>query len=209
MKYRYWIFDLDNTLHFADIKIFPLVNKKMDAYIQNKLNISKKKSALLRQYYWDVYGATLPGLIKHHQINPQDFLKITHDLIFNNDTILFPKNIKHTLKNIPVRKLVFTNAPKAYSEKILKHMKIYRLFNGVHSIEDSNSLGKPNQHSFHQLFKDNKFKRGVMIDDVKENLIMAKKMGLITIWFSKERYKPNYVDYKIFNLQQLKRLRIS
>jgi hypothetical protein len=34
-------------------------------------------------------------------------------------------------------------------------------------------------------------------------------MGLITIWFSKERYKPNYVDYKIFNLQQLKRLRIS
>ena len=88
-------------------------------------------------------------------------------------------------------------------------MKIYRVLNGVHSIEDSNSLGKPNQHSFHQLFKDNKFKRGVMIDDVKENLIMAKKMGLITSWFTKERYKPNYVDYKIFNLQQLKRLRIS
>ena len=206
---RYWIFDLDNTLHFADQKIFPQINYKMDSYIQTKLGINKKNSAILRQFYWDSYGATLVGLVKHHKIDAQDFLKTTHNIILSEENIIFPKNTRHIIKKIRAKKLIFTNAPKIYTKKILKHMKIYNFFNRIHSIEDSNFHGKPNQKSFHKLFKTNKFTRGIMIDDVKENLMMAKKMGLITIWLTKEKYKPNFINYKISNLNQLRQLRIS
>lgn len=209
MKYRLWIFDLDNTLHFSDKKIFPIVNKKMDTYIQKKLRISKQKASILRQKYWDLYGATLPGLIKHHQINAEEFLRITHDLTFDEKIIFFPRNINHMLSQINGIKIIFTNAPKIYTEKILKYKKIYSLFKKIHSIEDSKFYGKPHKYGYYKLLKKNKFKYGVMVDDVKENLKIAKKMGFTTIWLSGESFMPNYIDYKIKSLHKIKRLRIS
>ena len=65
-----WIFDLDNTLHDAESKIFPLVNTRMNEYISSYLDISIEDASKLRQSYWDTYGATLKGLIKHHNIDP-------------------------------------------------------------------------------------------------------------------------------------------
>ena len=69
-----WIFDLDNTLHDAEKKIFPLINKKINQYISKEVKINVTDADVLRQKYWDNYGATLEGLIKHHNINPNDFL---------------------------------------------------------------------------------------------------------------------------------------
>ena len=36
-----WIFDLDNTLHDTGRKLFPIINKKMNRYIQNLLKINE------------------------------------------------------------------------------------------------------------------------------------------------------------------------
>ena len=95
-----WIFDLDNTLHDAEKKIFPLINKKINQYISEVVKINLSEADVLRQKYWDNYGATLEGLIKHHNINPKDFLKKTHTL----DPI---KEQPHA-NRIPIRK---TNCP--------------------------------------------------------------------------------------------------
>ena len=76
-----WIFDLDNTLHDAEKKIFPVINQRINNYISKVLNISFSEADTMRQKYWNEYGATLEGLIKNHGINPTEFLENTHTII--------------------------------------------------------------------------------------------------------------------------------
>jgi len=198
-----WIFDLDNTLHDAQSKIFPLVNTKMNEYISSYLDISLEDASSLRESYWERYGATLKGLIKHHNINPIDFLSVTHNLQDFNKLVLPENNIKKTLSKIQGRKIIYTNAPKTYTNKILKISKIFELFDEIFTIEDSNFIPKPDQDMMNAFLKKYDISEGFFIDDVKENLIAAKNSGLTTIWITNEENQPSYIDKKIEKISDL------
>lgn len=198
-----WIFDLDNTLHDAQSKIFPLVNTKMNEYISSYLDISLEDASSLRESYWERYGATLKGLIKHHNINPIDFLSVTHNLQDFNKLVLPENNLKKTLSKIQGRKIIYTNAPKAYTYKILKISKIFELFDEIFTIEDSNFIPKPDQGMMDTFLKKYNISEGFFIDDVKENLFTAKNSGLTTIWITNEENQPSYIDKKIEKISDL------
>ena len=198
-----WIFDLDNTLHDAQSKIFPLVNTKMNEYISSYLDISLEDASSLRVSYWERYGATLKGLIKHHNINPIDFLSVTHNLQDFNKLVLPENNLKKTLSKIQGRKIIYTNAPKTYTNKILKISKIFELFDEIFTIEDSNFIPKPDQDMMDAFLKKYDISEGFFIDDVKENLITAKNSGLTTIWITNEENQPSYIDKKIEKISDL------
>jgi len=198
-----WIFDLDNTLHDAQSKIFPLVNTKMNEYISSYLDISLEDASNLRVSYWERYGATLKGLIKHHNINPIDFLSVTHNLQDFNKLVLPENNLKKTLSKIQGRKIIYTNAPKTYTNKILKISKIFELFDEIFTIEDSNFIPKPDQGMMDTFLKKYNISEGFFIDDVKENLFTAKNSGLTTIWITNEENQPSYIDKKIEKISDL------
>ena len=198
-----WIFDLDNTLHDANSKIFPLVNRKMDRWISTYLDISIEDASKLRQSYWDTYGATLKGLIKHHNIDPVDFLSTTYDLKNFNDLVMPEVNLKETISNIKGRKIIYTNAPKSYTDKILKISNIYEMFDEVFTIEDSDFTPKPNQGSMANFLNKYNIKEGVFIDDIKENLKTAKNFGLSTIWITNEITHHSFIDRKIEKISDL------
>jgi len=198
-----WIFDLDNTLHDAQSKIFPLVNTKMNEYISSYLDISLEDASSLRESYWERYGATLKGLIKHHNINPIDFLSVTHNLQDFNKLVHPENNLKKTLSKIQGRKIIYTNAPKTYTYKILKISKIFELFDEIFTIEDSNFIPKPDQDMMDAFLKKYDISEGFFIDDVKENLIAAKNSGLTTIWITNEENQPSYIDKKIEKISDL------
>ena len=198
-----WIFDLDNTLHDAQSKIFPLVNTKMNEYISSYLDISLEDASSLRVSYWERYGATLKGLIKHHNINPIDFLSVTHNLQDFNKLVLPENNLKKTLSKIQGRKIIYTNAPKTYTNKILKISKIFELFDEIFTIEDSNFIPKPDQGMMDTFLKKYNISEGFFIDDVKENLFTAKNSGLTTIWITNEENQPSYIDKKIEKISDL------
>ena len=198
-----WIFDLDNTLHDAQSKIFPLVNTKMNEYISSYLDISLEDASSLRVSYWERYGATLKGLIKHHNINPIDFLSVTHNLQDFNKLVHPENNLKKTLSKIQGRKIIYTNAPKTYTNKILKISKIFELFDEIFTIEDSNFIPKPDQDMMDAFLKKYDISEGIFIDDVKENLIAAKNSGLTTIWITNEKNQPSFIDKKIEKISDL------
>ena len=75
---RVWIFDLDNTLHDARPHIFPHINRSMTAYLQQHLQLDETAANALRMHYWQRYGATLSGLMRHHDTKPEHFLWHTH-----------------------------------------------------------------------------------------------------------------------------------
>ena len=198
-----WIFDLDNTLHDAQKKIFPIINQKINRYISNSVKINLSEADGLRKKYWDYYGATLEGLIRHHNINPTDFLEETHTLENFEELILPMPDLIKVLSSINGQKILYTNAPKNYTNKVLKICQIEGYFDGVFSIEDSNFIAKPSAVSMEFFIKKYKIKLANFVDDVKENLETANQFGLSTIWLTNEKENPIYIDKKIKKLRDL------
>ena len=124
-----WIFDLDNTLHNAEQKIFPVINQKINHYISKELKINLDDADQLRQKYWDQYGATLEGLIKYHKINPNKFLEETHKVDNLEELVVPMPNLKNTLDSIKAPKILYTNAPNNYTKTILKKCDIDSITN--------------------------------------------------------------------------------
>ena len=200
---KIWIFDLDNTLHDAQKKIFPLINKKINLYISKKVKINLTDADELRQKYWNYYGATLEGLIKHHNINPKDFLEKTHTFENFEELVCPMQDLIEVVSSINGQKLVYTNAPRAYTDKVLKICQIENYFDGIFSIEDCNFLAKPSKVSMELFIKKYRIKKAYFVDDVKENLKTASQFGLSTIWLTSERETPSYIDKKISKLKDL------
>jgi putative hydrolase of the HAD superfamily len=47
--------------------------------------------------------------------------------------------------------------------------------------------------------------RCIMVEDTLVNLRTAKKLGMKTVWVSREKRAPGYVDVRISNLSGLRR----
>ena len=75
---RVWLFDLDDTLHDASSASMPGLHVSFGEYIQQHLQLTAQESDALRRRYWQRYGATLLGLVKHHGVDAAHFLHHTH-----------------------------------------------------------------------------------------------------------------------------------
>ena len=202
-----WIFDLDNTLHNARPHIFPHINRAMTEYLQVKLGLEPDAASALRQDYWKRYGATLLGLMRHHATDPHDFLWHTHQIPELKRMLVREPLLRSTLRKLPGRKFVFSNAPVHYMRAVLKALAISDLFDAAFSIESTRFRPKPDVHGFLRLTRANhlRVRRCIMVEDTLANLRTAKKLGMKTVWVTRERRHPRYVDVKIENLGELRR----
>lgn len=204
---RTWIFDLDNTLHNASPHIFPHINRAMTEYLQRELGLDAAAAGALRQQYWTRYGATLVGLMRHHGTDPHHFLWHTHQFPELDRMLVREPMLRSTLRSLPGRKFVFSNAPVHYSRAVLKALAISDLFDAVFSIERTRYRPKPDVHGFLRLTRANhlRARRCIMVEDTLANLRTAKKLGMKTVWVTRERRAPRYVDLAIQNLSDLRR----
>ncbi|MDP2707510.1 MAG: haloacid dehalogenase, partial [Burkholderiales bacterium] len=135
MKFnRVWVFDLDNTLHNASPHIFPHISRAMTAYLQTHLGLNEAEAGALRRHYWQRYGATLIGLMRHHATDPQHFLRATHHFPELESMVVRQPALRATLTRLPGRKLVFSNSPVHYALAVLGALGIADLFDDVFSI---------------------------------------------------------------------------
>lgn len=207
MNERVWIFDLDNTLHNATAHVFPHINRSMTAYLQEHLQLSEDEANALRVDYWQRYGATLSGLIKHHGTDPDHFLWHTHQFPELPKMVLREPRLRHVLKQLPGRKVVFSNAPLQYALAVLKLLRVGDLFDDVFSIEHSRYKPKPQTEGFRRLLRKHRLRaeQCVMVEDSAENLQVARRLGMRTVWVSDEPRAPGFVDVKIRSVLELPR----
>jgi putative hydrolase of the HAD superfamily len=205
---RVWVFDLDNTLHNASPHIFPHINSAMNAYLQRHLGLDETAAGEMRRHYWQRYGATLIGLMRHHATDPQHFLRETHDFPDLHAKLVREPGLRTTLRRLRGRKLVFSNAPAHYASAVLDALGIADLFDDVFAIEHSDYRPKPDSCGFLRLFRRNRVRadRCIMVEDTLANLRTAKKLGMATVWVARSAKTPAYVDFSIRNLMQLPRL---
>lgn len=209
MKFnRVWVFDLDNTLHNASPHIFPHINRAMTGYLQSHLGLDETAATELRRHYWQRYGATLIGLMRHHATDPRHFLRATHELPDLDRMLVREPGLRATLTRLPGRKLVFSNSPVHYSLAVLHALGIADLFDDVFSIEHTDYRPKPDSYGFLKLFRRNRVRARtcIMVEDTLENLKTAKKLGMSTVWVARAAKIPGYVDLTIRNLMQLPRV---
>jgi putative hydrolase of the HAD superfamily len=204
---RVWIFDLDNTLHDATPHIFPHINRSMTAYLQEHLQLSEDEANALRVDYWQRYGATLTGLMKHHGTDPDHFLWHTHQFPDLSSMVLREPRLHHVLKMLPGKKVVFSNAPLHYAKAVLKLLRVDDLIDDIFAIEQSRYHPKPQASGFRGLLRKYRIPavQCVMVEDSAENLQTAKRLGMRTVWVSAALRSPSYVDVKIRDVLELPR----
>lgn len=203
-----WIFDLDNTLHNATPHIFPHINHSMTAYLQEYLHLDEEAANAMRMDYWQRYGATLSGLMKHHDTDPDHFLWHTHQFPALKEMVLREPRLRRVLQQLPGKKLVFSNAPQHYAQAVLKLLRIDDLFDDVFAIEHAHYRPKPQRQGFVRLLRKHRLRPSqcVMVEDSADNLQTAKRLGMQTIWVSDALLAPGYVDVKIRNVMELPRI---
>ncbi len=197
-----WIFDFDNTLFSSGMEIFPLINEKMTQYIEHHLCVERSEANRLRKLYWDRYGATLTDLVRHHAVDSKDFLKKTHDIGELDSFASRSSRLIRLFRQLSGKKIVFSNSPAEYLEQMLRLLGIRHFLSEAFSIEATNMNPKPSMIGYRKLLKTHRLEaaRCVMVEDSLSNLFAARRLGMKTIWVTRELNQPNWVDARVRRL---------
>ncbi len=204
---RVWIFDLDNTLHDAAARIFPSMHGQINAFLKRHFHVDDAGADAMRQGFWQRYGTTMNGLMRHHGTNPRQFLAETHVFPELSDMLVSENALRHALERLGGRKLVFSNAPRHYVDEVLRGLGLRRYFDAVYTIEDAAYRGKPALHGFHVLLRRHQLDphRCAFVDDILDNLRAAHSLGMSTVWVSPLRRRVAYVDLCVRSVTELPR----
>ena len=221
-KMKYLLLDLDGVCYgkhnnYSLEKVFGQVSKRMTMFISERLKISSEEAKKLQTNYFYKYNTSLNGLMIHHDIPPQEFLKYVHtiDLSFMKED----KIMRNELEKLDMEKFIFTNGSAEHAKNILTHLGIYDLFGreNIFDIQDAGYVPKPEAKTFDLMVK--KFgiepKKTIYIEDIAKNLSIGYERGCTTVWlindehFGKMDANKDFISHKIENLSLfLKEIRI-
>ena len=203
-----WIFDLDNTLHDARPHIFPAMHDQMNAYLMRRFSIDGDGANDMRRFFWERYGTTLRGLVRHHGEDPKKFIRETHRFPELDAMVVGERALGHALARLQGKRLVFSNAPRHYVEQVLRSLGVARYFDAVYTIESTRYRPKPAFQGFRVLLRAHDLDphRCALIDDMPENLRAAKRLGMSTVWVSSEPRRAPFADMRVNSITQLPRL---
>jgi putative hydrolase of the HAD superfamily len=222
---RIWLFDLDDTLHDAGAASMDRIEAAMTAYVQRELRLSHDEAERVRRQYWRRYGATLLGLVRHHGVKAAHFLHDTHQLPGLEARVSGHRHDFAAIARLQGRRIVLTNAPRAYALRVLRALRIETLFDAVLSIEDMAMFGqlrpKPDARMLHALCARLRVhpSRCTLVEDTLRHQKAAHSIGMRTAWLlryvrrrpsaSACRYagRPAYVDHRLRDLRGLLRAR--
>jgi len=218
---RVWLFDLDDTLHNASHRAFAELNASMSAYMVTYLGLTEEEAAVLRTVYWQRYGATLTGLQRHHGVKPAHFLAETHRLPGLEAHLHGHGHDLSALRRLPGRKLLMTNAPRSYAERVLAVLGLTGVFERLICVEDMMIFGhsrpKPDARMFRVVLARLKLRpeQCILVEDTLIHQKSARSLGLRTVWMQRWlrkaadgrrlQHRPAYVDRRVRSLAALLR----
>ena len=210
---KYLLLDLDGVCYgkhnnYSLEKVFGQVSNRMTKFISDRLRIDLTEAKKLQTDYFYRYNTSLNGLMIHHDIPPQEFLKYVHsiDLSFMKED----KIMRDELQKLNMEKFIFTNGSAEHAENILTHLGIYDLFgrDKIFDIQEAGYIPKPEAKTFDLMIKKFKInpKETIYIEDIAKNLSIGYERGCMTVWlvndehFGKMDSDKDYISHKIENL---------
>jgi putative hydrolase of the HAD superfamily len=188
------LFDLDNTLYPPERELFSLIDRRINRYMHEVAGIPLEEVDVLRRRYWEQYGVTMQGLMRHHQVDPEDYLRYVHDI--DVASRLQPDAaLRRALQSLPQQRVVFTNSSLCHTERVLNALGVADLFDRVFDIRVADYRPKPWPEPYRQVLAQlgRPGSACAMVEDSVANLRPAKELGMATILVGDNRPEP-YVD---------------
>lgn len=196
--------------------MFQKINVAMQHAVAKMTGCDLETADRLRIRYWKRYGATVIGMVRHHGVDPHEFLRLSHDFDVRSLVHSEP-GIARKLAVIPGRKILLTNAPTVYARQILDVLGLLPQFEDLWSIDHMNLQGrirpKPSLALMRQVL--NRLavpaRDVVLVEDTLRNLKSAHQLGMRTVhvfhpetpFATSYRGRPTYVDIRVNELGQL------
>ncbi|MCA3219077.1 MAG: pyrimidine 5'-nucleotidase [Burkholderiales bacterium] len=212
-----FFFDLDNTLHDASHAIFGQINVRMTAYVRQHLGLSEAQANALRERYWHRYGATLMGLVRHHGVRADHFLRTTHDIDLPA-LVRAERGLVRLFARLPGSKVLLTNAPDVYAAAVVRHLGLHAHLARRYTIETMRVHGsyrpKPSRAMLRNVLARERVRaaQAVLIEDTAVNLKAARALGLRTVLVThgsrvagRLRARAPYVDLRVRSVLDLPR----
>jgi len=176
-----WLFDLDHTLYPPTFPILRLVEAKIRDYMTDLTGLPPDDAWALQKRYLDDYGGAVAGLVKHHDVDPHDFLAYVHDVPL--DSLVPAPALKAALARLPGRRLVFTNGSQRHAERVLEKLELTALFAEVFHTEAAGMVMKPDPRAFQALIAAHAIipAASAFFEDRADNLKPAAALGMTTI----------------------------
>ncbi|MDO5666916.1 MAG: HAD-IA family hydrolase [Alcaligenaceae bacterium] len=215
---RVWFFDLDNTIHDASHAIFDQISIGMVHAVMQHMQLDKTAAKALCELYWKRYGATMIGMHKHHQMDPEQFLLDSHSFDVAK-YMKFEHHLPALLEAVPGTKYILTNAPEHYAIQVLEGLNITQYFAGICAVNQMLVLGEYRPKPAPSLLRQLQTSLGlepqqcVLVEDTLSNLKSAKKEGWQTVYIyhpdtpfgPQQIVRPAYVDLRVRSLSELLR----
>ncbi len=145
-----WVFDLDNTLYPAELRLFDQIERRMTDYVMRALGVDEAEAHRLRRLYWEQHGTTLAGLMQEHRIDPEPYLAEVHDI--DLASVLPSVALRDALGRLPGRKIVFTNGSREHARRVTAAIGLDGAFDRLYGFEDAAYVPKPQPAAFATIF---------------------------------------------------------
>ncbi len=191
----HWVFDLDNTLYPPHARLFDQIEQRMTRFMMEELKVTKPEADQLRKTYWAQYGTTLAGLMRVHGIDPARYLVEVHDISLAHLERDAP--LAGHIRNLPGRRIVYTNGSAPYAERVLEARGLSGLFDAVYGVEHAGFRPKPERAAFEAVFARDGVDpaRAAMFEDDPRNLAAPHEMGMRTVHVAPERHEAEHIQH--------------
>ncbi|WP_338548621.1 pyrimidine 5'-nucleotidase [Roseovarius phycicola] len=190
-----WVFDLDNTLYPPSVRLFDQIEVRMTQYVMTELGVDRAEADRLRNLYWHQHGTTLAGLMREHDLDPLPYLEDVHDINF--DALEADVDLAARIRDLPGRKIVYTNGCAPYATRVVEARGLSGLFDAIYGVEHADFYPKPDRKAFDKVFAQDGLEptRAAMFEDEARNLAEPHAMGLRTVHVAPERQELDHVHH--------------
>lgn len=200
---RHWLFDLDNTVYPAASGLFALIDERINLYLQEHAGIAPERADFTRRDYFHRYGLTLLGLMEEHGTDPAHYLEYVHrvpvaEVLGRNG------RLRSTLRSIAAPKSIFTNGSREHSRTVLRALGIEDCFGEIFDITGGEFIAKPDPRAYRAVLETlgADASRSVLVEDLPQNLLPAKDLGMTTILVGRTEAVPG-ADYVLAEVEEL------
>lgn len=181
-QFEYILFDLDETLYPRESGLMSAIYERILLFMTQKVGIPADDVADKRRDYYQQYGTALRGLMEEYEIDPGEYLAFIHDLDPHDFFGISPP-LDNMLEEIPLHKVIFTNADVAHSRRVLNTLQVGHHFELIIDIKAIGYKSKPDPLAYQRALAllGVSGSRCIMVDDTPRNLIPAKDLGMTTI----------------------------